>query len=181
MSRAAGAVAAALLFAAAALWRASLAVWHYRVANAIVDDPSLRELEIGTAQLEAGVALLLALHGVAALRYVRHPVYVSWPAFAGIALAAGVPIGGSLAGVPGLGVAGLLPAAMLVSGTVTGFRIARPWLGAYLGAVAGSVVGFLVGSPVLEPLAAFAVTLPAVLFGAVGVGAGRLARRARAE
>ena len=160
------------------IWRAGLAVRHYRLSLAITNDPSARELEQVSALLEFGVSVILLAHAVAA-GWLRPPPAQSlpnrdpgprpqsrecwWP--------------GSFLQTPVLSLPGLLPALLIVGCAGAGFLSEAPWASVYLGALAGGIVGFCLTAPSLDPISALAVTAPLIVFALVGVAIGKGIRR----
>jgi hypothetical protein len=67
------------LFALAAIWRAIIAIQHYRFSRTIIDDPSMRELEQLGAFFEAGACLILLLHAAVLAVYSRQTLKIFWP------------------------------------------------------------------------------------------------------
>ncbi len=66
----------AMLFAAGAVWRALVALHHYQSSLAVVDDPSIQELEQVSAGVEGGIALILLAHSGALLSLSRRPLQI---------------------------------------------------------------------------------------------------------
>ena len=170
------AVASAVL-GCGALWRAGLAVRHYRASLNIIDDPSMRELEEVSAFFELGLAIVLLGHAVVAVYLIRRPLQLEGVVVGAVAALAGVVIAGSFLQIPMLGAPGLLPASLILGCAVAGFFTRAPWASSYLGALVGSSLGFYFGAPIFEPLALLAVIVPPAIFALVGVALGRLLRR----
>jgi hypothetical protein len=171
------ALAASALLGCAALWRAAVAIRHYRISLGISDDPSMRELEQVSALFELGLAFLLLIHAVAAAYFVQHALRLDGVVVAAIAAVAAVSVTGAFWRLSGLRIPGLVPASLILGGALAGYFSRSPWISAYLGALVGSVAGVLVAAPSREPIAALAVTVPPVLVALVGVGLGRALRR----
>jgi hypothetical protein len=174
------AVASAAL-ACGALRRAFLAAQHYRVSCAIRDDPSAKELEQVSALFEGGFALVLLGHALAAASYTRRPFRLNGAAVLGIAAVAGTTIGGSLAKVPVPDTPGLVSFSLLLACGLVGYSASHAWASVYLGVVLGGVAASALAAPELRPLVVLAIVVPPVCVGLVGVGLGRLARRALAD
>ncbi len=159
------------------IWRAGLAVRHYRLSLAITNDPSARELEQVSALLEFGVSVILLAHAVAAGWLVRHPLSLYRIVILATAAVTGVLVAGSFLQTPVLSLPGLLPALLIVGCAGAGFLSEAPWASVYLGALAGGIVGFCLTAPSLDPISALAVTAPLIVFALVGVAIGKGIRR----
>ena len=168
---------ASAVFCCGALWRAGLAVRHYRASLNIIDDPSIRELEEVSAFFELGLAIILLGHAVVAAYLIRRPLQIDGIVVGAVAALAGGVIAGSLLQIPMLGATGLLPGTLILGCAVAGFFTRSPWASSYLGALVGSSLGFYFGTTTFEPLALLAVIVPPAVFALVGVALGRLLRR----
>jgi hypothetical protein len=171
------AAVASAVFGCAALWRAGLAVRHYRASLNVIDDPSIRELEEVSALFELALAIVLLGHAVVAAYSVRRKLEIDGVVVAMVAVLAGAIIAGSFQQIPMLGTPGLLPASLILGGAVAGFFSRAPWAASYLGALMGSSLGLYFGAPTAEWLALLAVIVPPTIFALVGVALGRLLRR----
>ena len=177
------AVASAVL-GCGALWRAGLAVQHYRASLNIIDDPSIRELEEISASFELGLAIVLLGHAVVAAYLIRRPLQIEGVVVAAVAALAGVVTAGPFLQIPMLGTPGLLPASLILGCAVAGFFTRAPWASSYLGTLVGSSLGFYFVAPSFyfedpdfQPLLLLAVIVPPAIFALVGVALGRLLRR----
>jgi hypothetical protein len=171
------AVIASAVFCCSALWRAGLAVRHYRASINIIDDPSIREFEEVSAFFELGLAIILFGHAVVAAYLIRRPLQIDGIVVGAVAALAGGVIAGSLLQIPMLGATGLLPATLIPGCAVAGFFARSPWASSYLGALLGGFLGFYFGNTTFEPIVLLAVIVPPAIFALVGVALGRLLRR----
>jgi hypothetical protein len=170
--------ALAALFAG---WRAVVAAAHYRASLAVLNDPSIRELEEVAAFINGGVALLALLHAAGAFALVRRPPALRPGALLAVALLTGVWVAGGLAGSPLLWVPGAYPGGIALGVFAIGAWLGPSWLSAYLGSVAGAVAGCLWALPDAGVWVLASVAGPCVAFTALGAaGAQLLARRRKA-
>lgn len=171
----------AFLFALAAIWRAIVAVQHYRFSLAIVDDPSIRELEQINAFFEAGLCLILLAHAAALGVSSKRPVRIMWPFVTVTGLLCAAIMAGSLAGLPIFNLTGSHPVAIVVVVAVACVVMRFTWTSLYSGALLGSTVGWLATTPQADVFVGLFVVGPAILYaflgGALAVGLKRLVRR----
>jgi hypothetical protein len=172
-----GALLGVVLFAAAALWRAIVAVQHYRLSLATVDDPSIQELEQVSAMIEGGIAVVLLAHAAALFALFRRPLVFSWPLALGVALVCAATLGGAMLGFPLLSIPGVYPATIVVAVAVLSHLLTFGWVSLYLGALVGSVLAWYVASPVLDALVLLFVAAPCVIFAFLGAGLRQLILR----
>ena len=168
---------ASTVLGCSAMWRAGLAVCHYRASLNITDDPSIRELEVVSALFELGLATVLLGHAMVAAYLIRRPIQIDSVTVGAVAALAGVVVAGSFLQVPLLGIPGVLPASLILGCALAGFYRLAPWASSYLGALLGSSVGFYFGAPDFESIALLAVIVPPALFALMGVTVGRLLHR----
>jgi len=159
---------AAVLLALAALWRAGLALQHYRVALASVDDPSIRELEQLGAFFEAGACLILLAHAAVLVRYSRRPFSITWPFAAVTALLCAAVVAGAFAGLAVLDFAGVYIVAIVAGVTVAAMVMRFNWVSLYSGALFGSILGWLATTPLADMFVGLFVVGPAVIYALLG-------------
>ena len=152
------------------MWRAVVALDHYRSSIAVANDPSIRELEQVSAGLEGGVSLILLLHGVASLALSRRPLLIRWPYALGVAVVCAVLVSGSLLAAPLITVAGVYPVSIVVSVLILSHFLMFGWLSLYLGALVGSMLGWYIAAPVSDALACLFVVGPCVVLAFLGAG-----------
>ena len=152
------------------MWRAAVAVGHYRASLAVIDDPSIRELEQAGAFIEGGFALLLLFHGAALLVLSRRAVKIHWPYTVSVAIAVAVILGATLLGAPIVSLPGAYP--ILVVGCVFLLSHFLPfgWVSLYLGVAPGGVAAWLLAAPDTNTLACLAVVVPAMALAFGGAG-----------
>jgi hypothetical protein len=160
----------AVLFAAGAVWRALVALQHYRSSLAAADDPSIQELEQVSAVVEGGFALILLIHGGALLALSRRPLQIRWPYALGVALVCAVILSGSLLGTPVFSLPGVYAASIVVSVSILSHFLMFGWVSLYLGSLAGSVLAWHVVAPVTDVFASLFVVGPCVALAFVGAG-----------
>lgn len=170
------AIASAVL-GCGAIWRAGLAVWHYRASLKIIDDPSVRELEQVSALFELGLAIVFLAHAVAAAYLIRRPLQTEGFVVGAVAALTGAGVAGSLLQIPVLGAPGFLPASVVFGCAGAGLFTRTPWVSSYLGALVGSSLGFFFATPTIDPLVYLAVIVPPAVLAILGVALGRLIRR----
>jgi len=158
----------ATLFAVAAVWRAILAVQHYRLSLAVVDDPSIRELEQLGAFLEAGLCLVLLVHAALLVFYSRRPLIIFWPFVAVTGLLCASVIAGTFAGLPLLNLTGVSAIAIVAGVAIACVLMRFNWASLYSGALPGSTLGWLLTTPAVDVFAGLFVVGPAVVYAFLG-------------
>jgi len=159
---------AAAILAATAVWRAVLAVQHYRASLAITDDPSIRELEQLGAFLEAGACLILLVHAAMLVRYSRRPFCISWPFAAVTALLCAGVVAGAFAGLAVFDHAGVYIVAIVAGVAVAALVMRFNWVSLYSGALLGSTLGWLATAPLADLFVGLFVVGPAVIYAFLG-------------
>jgi hypothetical protein len=176
---------AAAIFAAAALWRAVIAVQHYRTSLAITDDPSIRELEQTSAFLEAGFCLILLAHAAALGVLSKRPIRIAWPFAAVTGLLCATIIAASFAGLPIFNTTGVHAIAIVVGVAVASVVMRSNWISLYSGALLGSTAGWLATTPLVDIFVGLFVVGPALVYallgGVLAVGLKGLAGRQRSS
>lgn len=176
---------AAAIFAAAALWRAVIAVQHYRASLAITDDPSIRELEQTSAFLEAGLCLILLAHAAALVVLSRRPIRIMWPYVAVTGLLCAAIIAASFAGLPVFSTTGTHAIAIVTGVAVASVVMRFNWLSLYAGALLGSTAGWLATTPLADVFVGLFVIGPVIVYallgGVLAAGFKRLAGRQRSS
>lgn len=160
----------ALLSVAGALWRALVAVHHYRSSLMVADDLSIEELERVSAFLEGGFSLLLLIHGAAFFALSRRRLVIEWRYSVAVALVCTGMVSGSLLGVPLITVPGVYPITIVVSASILSHYLVFNWLSLYLGAVVGSAIGWSIGAPLTDAFVALSVVGPCVALVFLGAG-----------
>lgn len=158
----------ATLFAVAAVWRAILAAQHYRLSLAVVDDPSIRELEQLGAFLEAGLCLVLLAHAALLILYSRRPLIIFWPFVAVTGLLCASVIAGTYAGLLLLNLTGVSAIAIVAGVAVACVLMRFNWASLYSGALPGSTLGWLLTTPAVDVFAGLFVVGPAVVYAFLG-------------
>jgi hypothetical protein len=146
---------------------------HSERAQAIVNDPSMRELEEVSALFESGAALLLLVHAIVLAEATRRQF--TFPLSHALAIAAlcALVLAGALGSVPILDLPGVYSATIILGVIVASVLLPFAWLSAYVGAVAGCVVAWYVAVPASDSFACLFVTLPCVVYVLVGAGVSR--------
>ncbi|MEN8108575.1 MAG: hypothetical protein ABFS22_11285 [Pseudomonadota bacterium] len=151
----------ASLFALASIGRAIVAVQHYRLSLAIIDDPSIRELEQVSAFLETGACLILLAHAAVLAAYTKRTLKIIWPLVAVTGLLCATIMAGSFAGLPIFNLTSA-HAVAIVTGVVVACMIMRfNWASLYLGALLGSTLGWLATTPLVDVFVGLFVVGPA--------------------
>ncbi len=168
----------ALLAASVAVWRLVVASGHIIAARAIVDDPSMRELEQVSAVFEAGAALILFLHAAAAVSMARSGVRVVSRTLLALAAYTGLVVAAGLLGMKLLQVPGLFPLAIALGAFTLSVLWPFSWLSIYLGVVIGGALAWAMVMPRLDLLGCLYVIAPCVVYAFAGAWLGRgFARR----
>lgn len=160
----------AALFAAGAVWRAFVALHHYRSSLAAKDDPSTREFELVSSLFEGGVSMVLLVHGVALFALARRRLQIRWPYALGVALACASIMIGSWLHVPVLAWPGAYAVAIVVSVAILSHFLAFGWVSLYLGALAGSLLACQVMAPASDVFLSLIVVAPCVGLAFLGAG-----------
>ena len=158
----------ATLFALAAAWRAIVAVQHYRLSLAIVDDPSIRELEQLSAFFEAGACLILLVHAALLAAYSKRPLRIFWPLAVVTGLLCAAVMAGSFAGLPILNLTGANAASIVVGVAVVSVVMRFNWTSLYLGALLGSTLAWLAITAQADVFVGLFVVGPAVVYALLG-------------
>ncbi len=159
-----------MLFAAGAVWRALVALHHYQSSLAVVDDPSIQELEQVSAGVEGGIALILLAHSGALLSLSRRPLQIRWLYALSVALVCAVILGGSLLSVPVFSLPGVYAASIVVSISILSHFLVFGWISLYLGSLTGSVLAWHIWAPVTDVFVSFSVVAPCVALAFLGAG-----------
>lgn len=171
----------AVLLVAGAVWRALVALGHYRSAITITNDPSIREFEQVNAFFEVGLALVLLIHGVGLAAFSRRPPVFRWPYTLGVGLACALIVSGSLLGASVTALPGAYPISIIVSVAILSHLLMFSWISLYLGAVIGSALACFGAAPAPDAFACLFVVVPCVAFAFVGAGVRFLYMRAMAS
>lgn len=159
---------AAVMFAAAAVWRAVLAVQHYRSSLAITNDPSIRELEQTSAFLEAGLCLILLAHAAVLGVFSKRPINIMWPFVAVTGLLCAAIMAGVFAGLQIFNTSGVQAIAVVAGVAVASMVMRFNWVSLYLGALLGSTAGWLATTPVADVFAGLFVVGPVLVYALFG-------------
>ncbi len=181
-SRCYGILIVAVLFALAAVWRAGLALQHYRDALASVDDPSIQELEQLGAFFETGACLILLAHAAVLLKYSRRPFRIAWSFAAVTALLCAAVVAGVFSGLAVFDFAGVYIVAIVAGVTVAAMVMQFNWVSLYSGALIGSTLGWLATTPLTDIFVGLFVVGPTIIYAFLGGAlASVLKRRVRRE
>lgn len=156
------------LFALAAIWRAIIAIQHYRFSRTIIDDPSMRELEQLGAFFEAGACLILLLHAAVLAVYSRQTLKIFWPLVAVTGLLCATIMAGSLSGLPVFSLTGSHAVAIVTAVAVACVVMQFNWASLYSGALLGSTLGWLASTPQLDMFTGLFVIGPALVYALLG-------------
>lgn len=164
----------AVLFAAAGVWRAVVAVHHYQVSLTIADDPSMRELEQVSALFEGGIAMLLWAHAVALLWLARGPLRFTWPLAAGVALLCGTALSGALLQWPPLASPIAYALSIVIGAAILSHFTTFSWVSLYAGAVVGGTIAWYAAGPAPDAFVGLFVVIPCIGYALLGAALGRL-------
>jgi len=168
---------AAVLFAAAGVWRAIMAVRHYQQSLTIADDPSMRELEQVSALFEGGIAILLWAHAVALLWLARNPCTFRWPLAVGVALLCGTALSGALLQWPPLASPIGYALSIVIGAAIVSRFTTFSWVSLYAGALVGGTIAWYAAGPAPDAFAGLFVVMPCVAYALLGAALGRLVTR----
>lgn len=172
----------AAVFSALGIWRGVEAGLHFVASRAIVDDPSIRELEEVSAALEGIFAVVLLIHAAVAFNMARRGVLIEPRLTLLLAVFAAALLGASMTGLaPVLRIPGVYPVAIVAGAAILCRVLPSSWLSLYLGAVIGSVAALVFTSPSLEPFAFLGVVAPFVVLTFAGGALGRWMRKRSAR
>jgi hypothetical protein len=160
----------AIVSAAGAVWRALVAAHHYRLSLAVVDDPSMKELEQVSAAVEGGISLILLFHAGALIALSRRPLVIKWPYAIAVALVCAVFVSGSLLSLPVISWLGIYPLSIVASVALLSHFLMFGWVSLYLGTLSGSVLAWYAAPPVSDPFACLAVVVPCIALAFLGAG-----------
>lgn len=167
----------AILSIGGAIWRALVAMHHYRSSLAISDDLSIRELEQVSAFIEGGLSFIFLIHAAAFVALSRRRLLIRWSYTMGLTLMCAIAISGSLLDAPIISVAGVYPLTIVISAAVLSHYLVSDWLSLYLGAVVGGMIGCYVGVPQTDAFVCLSVIGPCVVLAFIGAGLRLLYRR----
>ncbi len=150
---------------------------HYYRSLAIVDDPSLRELEQVSAFFEGVLVIVLVVHAAALFWLSRNPYTFRWPFALGVALICGSFLGGALLKFSVLAVPGVYGIAIVIAVAVLSHFTKLDWVSLYVGALVGGAIAWYGTSLTLNTFVGLFVVGPCIVYAFLGAVLGRLSTR----
>lgn len=150
------------------VWRGVIALEHFRASIAVVNDPSMRELEQVSALFNIAAALLAFLHAAVAFVLSRRHVAVNMKLLLAVALFCGMWVAAALFDLAMLSVTGVYPAGIVLGVFLLSSFAQFSWLSIYLGVIMGGTAAWVAAIPESGILACIFVVLPCAVYALIG-------------